>query len=302
MMGHNLPPYGEATYLGATTHLEATGLGIEYFQKSSENSEFHTHEFVEFLFVLRGTFQHITGDHIYTETAGGLAIVNYNQFHGTKVPVGTVDVMNIYWNPEKYSVPDLPEPLSTRLHELIPAHPMMGHRLNRIVRLQLENPKRTSSLLKMLFEEQNKAYSGSEAVIAALFRVILIQICRSASIIPAGNLEESNPRMEKIRIYLEKHYTEPIRLEQLCELSGLKQANLCRQFKKYTNLSIGSYLQERRLATAMQQLRNSSKKIMTICHDCGFPDLPHFNVTFRKTTGQTPSDYRKSFLDSETAL
>ena len=301
MTGHNLPPYGEATYLEAVTHLEVTGLGIEYFPKFSLNAEFHTHEFVEFLFVLGGTFQHITGDHIYTESPGGMAIINYNQFHGFKTPSGTVELMNIYWNPEKYPEPDLPEPLSTRLHELIPAHPSMGHRLNRIVRLQLDDPKKTSNLLRMLFDEQNKASPGSTAVIDALFRVILIQICRAASIVPEDSFEEFNPRMEKIRVYLEKHYTEPIRLEQLCELSGLKQTNLCRQFKKYTNLSIGSYLKQRRLATAMQQLRSSSKKIMTICHDCGFPDLPHFNATFRKAIGQTPSDYRKHFLDSETA-
>ena len=143
--------------------------------------------------------------------------------------------------------------------------------------------------------EQEEKYPACESAINFLFGLLLIQICRNASITPKESEEEFNPRMEKIRLYLEKHYTEPVRLKQLCELSGLKETNLCQQFKRYTGLSIGNYLKQRRLAAAMQQLRTTSNKIITICYDCGFPEINHFNQTFRKATGKTPSDYRKQF-------
>jgi len=296
MINDNLPPIGETGSIKAGTHLDSTGLGIEYFSPYFRtNDEFHTHKHVEFLFVLSGTFQHVTGDYTYAESAGGMAIINYNQFHYFKLPDGPFELMNIYWNPEKYPEPALPEPLASRLHELIPAHPTMGHRLNRIVRLHLEDPEETNSLLHMLFREQQEACPGSESAIDVLFRLLLIKICRAEFIVPENDIEGYNPCIENIRLYLEKHFTEPIRLEHLCELSGLKQTNLCRQFKKYTDLSIGNYLKQRRLAAAMLQLRTSSEKIMTVCHDCGFPDLNHFNHTFRKAIGKTPSDYRRRF-------
>ncbi len=301
MIDENLPPIGETGNIAAGYHLEAAGLGIEHFAPYFRtNDQFHTHKHVEFLFVLNGTCEHVTGDYTYKETAGGMAIVNYNQFHCFKLPDGPFELMNIYWNPEKYPEPELPELLSTRLHELIPSHPQLGHRLNQIVRLQLEDPEETKSLLYMFLKEQNKVSAGNEAAIDSLFRLILIKVCRAAFITPEYHLEEFNPRMEKIRLYLEKHFTEPFRLEQLCELSGLKESNLCRQFKKHTGLTVGNYLKQRRIAAAMLQLRTTSNKIMTICYDCGFPDLNHFNHTFRAAIGKTPSDYRKRFIEPGT--
>jgi len=294
----NLPPLGHTDSINIEDHLEATGLGIEYFPEFFPKPyEFHTHEFVEFLFVLDGACEHLTGDCTYNESAGRVAIINYNQFHGIESSNGSVELMNLYWNPEKYHAPELPEPFSTRLNELIPVHPKLGHRLNRIVRLQLKDPEKTHRLLHRLFEEQTEADPASEAAIDALFCLILIDICRTASITPKSDAEEYNPRMEKIRLYLEKHYTEPIRIEQLCELSELKEANLCRQFKKYSGLSVGDYLKQHRLALAMQQLRTTNNKVLTICYDCGFSGIVYFNRIFRTAIGETPSNYRKRFVD-----
>lgn len=263
--------------------------------------EFHTHEFVEFAFFISGSCEHFTGDYTFKETAGNMAIINYNQFHKYGTPAGPFELMNIYWNPGKYPAPELPEPFSTRLHELIPVHPKLGHRLNRIVRLKLEDPQQTHRLLKRMYEEQMKGDEASESAIDAIFHLLLIDICRSASIVPESHEDEFNPRMETIRRYLEKSYTDTIRLEQLCEISGLKETNLCTQFKKYTGLSIGDYLKQRRLSAAMIQLRTSGKKVLTICYDCGFSDITYFNRTFRKAIGKTPSEYRKQFTTTEAA-
>ncbi|RKX45868.1 MAG: hypothetical protein DRP64_04060 [Verrucomicrobia bacterium] len=299
MKSKNLPPLGKSLDVGIEDHLKATGLGVELIREFKYVPDpFHTHEFVEMLFMLRGTCEHYTGDYTFKEKAGNMAIINYNQFHCYRMTDDPFDFMNIYWNPEKYHAPELPEPLSSRLHDLIPAHPKLGHRLNRIVRLQLDDPEETHRLLFRLYKEQNEEAPGSEAAIDALFRLLLIEVCRSASIVPESHEEEFNPRMEKIRRYLEKHYVEPIRIEQLCTLSGLKEANLCRQFKKYTGLSIGGYLKQRRLSAAMLQLRTTGDKVLTICYDCGFSDITYFNRTFRKAIGKTPSDYRKLFTAS----
>ena len=300
MKSINLPPTSRSLCPNATKHLETTGLAIEYFPTySDENDEFHTHEYVEFLFVLGGSVQHVTGNHTYNEEAGRMAIINYNQFHCFKIPDGPFELMNIYWEPQKYHIQNLPEPLFSQLQNLIPAHAMLGHRLNGIVRLQLKRPEEIEYLLHRFLKEQNEGGAGSELAIVSLFNLLLIEICRSASIIPASHEAEFNPRMEKIRTYLEKHYTEAIRIEQLCELSKFKEANLCRQFKKYTSLSIGNYLKQHRLANAMQQLRTTNKKILTICHDCGFSDITYFNRIFRAGVKNSPSEYRKLFSENK---
>ena len=93
----------------ASAHLESTGLAIEYFPAFfQERHDFHTHEFIEMLFVIKGTFRHVTADTTYDETAGGLTILNYNQFHTLKTPNGAVELANIYWNPKNIRSPASP--------------------------------------------------------------------------------------------------------------------------------------------------------------------------------------------------
>ena len=280
----------------ASAHLESTGLAIEYFPAFfQEQHDFHTHEFIEMLFVINGTFRHVTADQTYDETTGGLTILNYNQFHTLKTPTGPVELINLYWNPQKHPLPQLPEPLATRLNELIPAHPRLGHRLNRTRHLQFAEPEKATHLLRLLHREQQEQDPGSEAAIDALFRLFLIELCRAAPTLPEEIRKHFNPRMETVRHYLEKNYADPIRLEQLCGISNLQKANLCRQFKKHTGLSTGDYLKQRRLAEALQKLRTTDDKILAICNDCGFSDVAHFNRIFRTAFGQTPTQYRRYF-------
>ncbi|MEN7973187.1 MAG: AraC family transcriptional regulator [Verrucomicrobiota bacterium] len=279
----------------AAALLKSAGLAVEYFPEfTQEQHDFHTHESIEMLFVIEGSFRHVTADRTYDESAGGLTILNYNQFHTLKTLNGPVELMNLYWDLRKYPFPDLPEPLSTRLHELIPSHPMLGHRLNRIIHLQIEEPEKVARLLRMLHSEQQEPAEGSEAAVQALFRLFLIELCRASPIAAEEETATFNPRMETVRQYLEEHYTDPIRLEELCGISNLQKANLCRQFKKYTGLSTGDYLKQRRLAAAMQKLRTTDDKILAISNDCGFSDVAHFNRAFRAALGQSPSEYRRS--------
>jgi AraC-like DNA-binding protein len=293
MCRENLHPVKSPTESVISDHLESTGLAVEYFPAFEQaQHDFHTHAFIELLFVIKGTFRHVTADRTYDETAGGLTILNYHQFHTLKTPAGPVELMNIYWNLRKYPYPKLPPPLSSRLPELIPPHPMLGHRLNKVVHLQFDDSDRIPDILFMLHNEQQHPSDGSEAAIQALFRLFLIRLCRVAPVVLYGNRERINPRMEAVRRHLDEHFSESIRLEKLWEMTRLKKANLCRQFKAYTGLSTGSYLKQRRLAAAMLKLRTTHDKILTICHECGFSDAAHFNRVFRGALDQTPSAYR----------
>ena len=300
MNRENLHLTKKPNQLKAADHLQTTGLGFEYFPAfEQEQHDFHTHEFIEMLFVISGSFRHVTADRTYDESAGGLTIINYNQFHTLKTPNGPVKLMNIYWDLKKHPWPDLPEPLTARLQELIPVHPMLGHRLNRIRHLQVGETEKASRLLLMLHREQQEQEAGSGAAIQALFRLFLIELCRAAPAGPKQAESGFNPRMETVRLYLEAHFSDPVRLETLCTLSNLRKANLCRQFKAYTGLSTGDYLKQRRLAAALQKLRTTSDKIVTLCHDCGFSDVSNFNRAFRKALSQSPSEYRKASIARE---
>lgn len=210
--------------------------------------------------------------------------------------------MNIYLKPSLYPLPELPEPLSSRLYDLIPLHPELGNLLNSIQHLNLRDTEKMKSLLMMLYEEQNKGETGQEAAIQSLFRLLLIELCRAAPVRQAYPSEGYRGRIEKVCAYLEKNYVRPVRLEEMCKISGLNPANLCRRFKEYTGMSTGSFLKQRRLAAAVQKLRTSNDKILSISHDCGFSDISRFNRFFREAFGCTPSAYRNKLKDTTSQI
>lgn len=272
-------------------------MALEYFSAFQQLEEdMHSHNFIEILFVLRGSFKHTIGGESYKESTGGLTILNYDQYHSLVTQDGPVELMNIYLDPERYPFPELPAPLNTRLYKLIPLHPELGNRLNRIQHIQVADAGHMSRLVKMLYQEQFSEHPGREAAVAALMTLVLIELCRAVPVsfdIPQQVHQKS---MEKAIAYLEEHAADPIRLEELVAHTGLQKTNLCRRFKTYTGMSIGNYLTQRRLAIALQRLRTTDDKIITICQDSGFSDVSRFNKLFRMAFGSSPSAYRNHLI------
>lgn len=83
-------------------------------------------------------------------------------------------------------------------------------------------------------------------------------------------------------------------LGELAALAGVHPAHLARTFKRLQGVSVGEYHRYLRVALACRALRNSARPIAEIAADAGFSDQSHFGRVFRKLTGRTPSDYRRS--------
>ena len=65
-----------------------------------------------------------------------------------------------------------------------------------------------------------------------------------------------------------------------------------RWFKNMTGSSFTSYVNDRRLAAAAENLRRTDHKIVTIAEDSGFSNLSNFNRQFKARYGMTPGEYR----------
>ena len=67
-----------------------------------------------------------------------------------------------------------------------------------------------------------------------------------------------------------------------------------RAFKQATGSSPHSYLVEARITRAKELLCKSSVSITEVALRSGFASSSHFSVTFRRVTGLTPREFRKS--------
>jgi AraC-like DNA-binding protein len=91
-----------------------------------------------------------------------------------------------------------------------------------------------------------------------------------------------------------------ITLKQISKDLDINPAYLSREFSKYFNdLSFGDYIRKLRIEKAMEYLNDSDYSLTKIAYLTGFSDQSHFARIFKKSTGKSPSEYKKSLKKSK---
>ncbi|MDR2954525.1 MAG: AraC family transcriptional regulator [Prevotella sp.] len=110
-----------------------------------------------------------------------------------------------------------------------------------------------------------------------------------------GNDMTDNDRLQDIRGYINDHYTEEIRLEQLAARAEMAPTAFSRFFKQHTGKSLSDYIIDIRLNQAARLLIDTVTPISKIYQESGFNNLSNFNRLFRKKKGCSPKEFRESY-------
>lgn len=100
-------------------------------------------------------------------------------------------------------------------------------------------------------------------------------------------------RIGKIISYLNKNYTRSIDLGEISSFAAMNPASFCRFFKNQTGKTFKNYILDMRIGYACKLLLMDDINISGISAECGFDTISHFNKTFRRNMGHSPSQYRK---------
>ncbi|WP_454630717.1 helix-turn-helix transcriptional regulator [Bradyrhizobium cenepequi] len=95
--------------------------------------------------------------------------------------------------------------------------------------------------------------------------------------------------------YIEEHLGEQVCLLELAALARLSLHHFCRAFKQSFGVPAYQYQVERRMEAAKLQLADRAVSITDIALSLGYAQTSSFSSAFRKTTGWTPTDYRRQF-------
>lgn len=110
--------------------------------------------------------------------------------------------------------------------------------------------------------------------------------------------EKNQSLMKPIRMvmeYLQQHYNEPVRLEDMSEMVGFNSTYFSSLFKKETGENFSDYLIALRVRRAKELLTDTEMKIADIADEVGYLDLKYFTKIFKRSAGVNPSDYRKLY-------
>ncbi|KXG42976.1 response regulator transcription factor [Tepidibacillus decaturensis] len=105
--------------------------------------------------------------------------------------------------------------------------------------------------------------------------------------------KESNIIYE-IKQFLENNYQTDIKLHHISERFFLSREYISRKFKQEYNENITDYMVKIRMDKAKELLTYSNLPIREIASLVGYQDEKYFSKVFKKYTGFTPNDYRKS--------
>ncbi len=126
---------------------------------------------------------------------------------------------------------------------------------------------------------------------AALLHGILTDLFIDAWQLKAAE-DKCAPYLSEIRQYLNTHFADPLRLDDLEQRYHISKYRICHEFSKAFGSPPVRYLNLRRLEAATHLLLTTDKRIHEISLDVGFENTNHFINLFKRETGMTPQAYR----------
>ena len=154
-----------------------------------------------------------------------------------------------------------------------------------------------STLLRTVFEAyfdpNPEEVFGCAAALNLLFRSLLRYV--PYQILSEQQVQTHNRKTERLKRllgYIEDHFREPIRLQDLAQIEKVSETHLSHFFREELQISFQDYLSRIRLEAAMELLRTTEQSVTDIAYSCGFSDPKYLNQSFKKYLQTTPREWR----------
>ena len=259
----------------------------------------HRHREVQIEWVVEGSGILIAGNYMQRFEAGEVYIIGANQSHIFKND-------EAYFDPEEtkqvHSVSIFFDP--HRLSQNILSLPEMAGIRKFVDSLHngFQIPETAGEIIRKTIVEvkQNK---DSQRVAAFISLMHLFSITRDMKPLATNNSEQLISEVEGIRMdqifqYLVTNYKKHISLAEISEVANLTPQAFCRYFKKHTDKTFVSFLNEVRVNEACKIILSGRfDSFSNISYQTGFDNVTNFNRVFKKTIGKSPGEYYKEFRD-----
>jgi AraC-like DNA-binding protein len=107
--------------------------------------------------------------------------------------------------------------------------------------------------------------------------------------------DEDMAAVEKARAILEESFFDAPKIAQLAVVTGTSPAKLQNDFKTAFGSTIHDYLQEVRMAKALDMIEHTETPLYIIANEVGCRNPSRFSTIFKETYGITPDMYRRNF-------
>ena len=151
------------------------------------------------------------------------------------------------------------------------------------------NGKVGALLQDMVDEYQNPQLGGNEIFRCHLKEIIIFTLRLFVN--PSKIHQDSV--INEVIAYVDKHYQEPILLQNFCVLKHYNLSYISRKFKSETGMTFREYVQKIRIEKCCELLSGSNMTVNEVARAIGYDDIQFFHTVFKRLMHMTPKEYRK---------
>lgn len=168
--------------------------------------------------------------------------------------------------------------------------------------ISIENPvyipNSDSAKLKQCMQDILHHNAEEYECIGDLYRIFQAMINDASNRPKPSETDQSLSYIRDVISFIQKKYSEPIKIQDIADFCGLDRSYLSKLFKHATNYTPQEYLIYFRIHKAKHLLKDTDLPIQHIAYAIGYRDPFAFSKIFKKETGISPSDYRQKHLTS----
>ena len=251
------------------------------------NRKFHDHDFSEIAVIVSGNPIHILDGNTAVLSPGDVLIVHPGAVHAYD-NAGGMEIVNVVYDAGKLSLPQLDGGMLSVFRAIFPKG--KTDMLNPVLHLDEKGLAEVLDDIAGIEEELLSSRPGAMLATLGRFIEFLVHLARH------GAVADSESRVQFLIgnsiAYMNRHFTEKIRVETLVRLAHMSRRNFFRSFKLAAGCSPVEYLIRLRLRHSVDQLIHSDRSIAEIAASCGFYDSNFFCKKFREHYSITPGRCR----------
>jgi AraC-like DNA-binding protein/mannose-6-phosphate isomerase-like protein (cupin superfamily) len=275
---------------------------IEVRSSENFNSVLHAHEHLQLCYMVQGTCTHRIGNKEAVIVPGDFFSVPPFLEH------------QIMWNgPDSFhmhQIDFMPHLINENMRDLSKLddfidfayiQPLVEGEHSLLPKLNF-NPKDklvVESLIASMFGEVREQRDGYKLAVKADLLKLLVISGRAFKEYQRSN-NSSSKALSAYRqsfyeaiTHLEQHHAEDLRLEDYAKMAYMSPNYFSSTFKLIMGVGFSEFVNRLRIQKAIELLNGSERSITEIIYKVGFNSVGHFNKSFKKATGVTPSEFRR---------
>ncbi len=255
----------------------------------------HTHSFSEIAIILEGTGTTDVDGQLFYFHAGDAFVLHGRRPHAY-LNTHDLTLINITYDPMVMELDRFNPGTLPGYQALFVINPALRRKESYRGHLTLtpEQMIKVKALTDVMEMELHKGNPGFELMATGHFMMLVALLSRFYTASKSPDAQKVL-RLADALSYLEKHFMEPLEVDELAKMANMSRRSFFRAFSEVTHQSPQAYMMRLRIMKAVKMLETSGENITEVAFECGFQDSNYFSRQFKNTMGMPPSEFQQKF-------